>query len=93
MKIVITEHQYEKLLLESSKSIIGDEIKRSKEFIKKIVRSVKEDTKLDGVGTQVKKGKLNRSNSPNERKTKLPAIVPTEEMSQYKVIVFTYKNI
>jgi hypothetical protein len=47
MKIVITEHQYEKLLLESSKSIIGDEIKRSKEFIKKIVRSVKEDTKLD----------------------------------------------
>jgi hypothetical protein len=47
MKIVITEHQYEKLLLESSKSIIGDEIKRSKEFVKKIVRSVKEDTKLD----------------------------------------------
>ena len=47
MKIVITEHQYEKLLLESSKSIIGDEIKRSKEFIKKIVRTVKEDTKLD----------------------------------------------
>ena len=47
MKIVLTEHQYEKLLLESSKSIIGDEIKRSKEFIKKIVRSVKEDTKLD----------------------------------------------
>jgi hypothetical protein len=47
MKIVITEHQYEKLLLESSKSIIGDEIKRSKEFIKKVVRSVKEDTKLD----------------------------------------------
>jgi hypothetical protein len=47
MKIVITEHQYGKLLLESSKSIIGDEIKRSKEFIKKIVRSVKEDTKLD----------------------------------------------
>jgi hypothetical protein len=47
MKIVLTEHQYEKLLLESSKSIIGDEIKRSKEFIKKIVRTVKEDTKLD----------------------------------------------
>lgn len=47
MKIVITEHQYEKLLLESSKSIIGDEIKRSKEFIKKIVRTVKEDIKLD----------------------------------------------
>ena len=36
MKIVITEHQYEKLLLESSKSMISDEIKRSKEFVKKI---------------------------------------------------------
>jgi len=47
MKIVITEHQYEKLLLESSKSMISDEIKRSKEFVKKIVRSVKDDTKLD----------------------------------------------
>ncbi len=47
MKIVITEHQYRKLLLESSKSIIGDEIKRSKEFFKKIVRTVKQDTKLD----------------------------------------------
>ena len=47
MNIVITEHQYKNILLESTKSNIGDEIKRSKEFVKKIVRSVKEDTKLD----------------------------------------------